>query len=420
MNRCLSFGLHCACAILCAVKSAPVSTLEMSAFLIRRLSGPICIIICLGYFFAGLWPFNFRPRNNVEWLPDRKGLHFAHLSAVYGTGTLDFGGSVAPSNQPESISIELSLQPEHEPTRSLLPILSLYDDELPVPLLIRQRNSDLLVRTHVPDAQGLLRNQEVSVAAGLHPGARRTIVITLGRGGTYFYVDGVLAKAAPEMIVLPERLRGRLILGNVPEGSRGWVGNMFGLAVFNRPLAAAEVARHFRIWAGGRSQELQSEPGLVALYRFDEGTGRTIVDHSSSGQSLSILEYYHVFRRTFLGKDSARIFDMAINVAGFVPFGVFCFLYFVHIRPGLTLFNAVLTVVLSSTISAAIELIQAYLPTRFSSLTDLICNTAGAMVGVIMAFAAVSALHALTLGKKDSHLPTRPTQDTAVRASSTS
>jgi VanZ family protein len=54
---------------------------------------------------------------------------------------------------------------------------------------------------------------------------------------------------------------------------------------------------------------------------------------------------------------------------------------------GPVLRNAGATVVLSGLISAAIELLQVYLPTRASQLTDIICNTGGSLLGVLIAAA---------------------------------
>ena len=47
-----------------------------------RLSGAICLIILLAILIVGLWPFDFSPRNEVRWIPDRNGVHF------YGQGMI--------------------------------------------------------------------------------------------------------------------------------------------------------------------------------------------------------------------------------------------------------------------------------------------------------------------------------------------
>jgi hypothetical protein len=48
----------------------------------RRILLALCIVICLGYFFVGLWPFNFVQHNRVEWLPDGLRLSLARKPSI--------------------------------------------------------------------------------------------------------------------------------------------------------------------------------------------------------------------------------------------------------------------------------------------------------------------------------------------------
>jgi glycopeptide antibiotics resistance protein len=73
--------------------------------------------------------------------------------------------------------------------------------------------------------------------------------------------------------------------------------------------------------------------------------------------------------------------NVGINIAGFVPLGFFFLALFSSVpklrRPVLV------TVVLGFTVSLTIEVLQAFLPTRDSGMTDLITNTLGAAIGVL-------------------------------------
>jgi VanZ family protein len=349
------------------------------------------------YLFAGLWPFKPRVKNNLGWQPGKEGTFFGWLSSVYSERELDLGRSALASGQPGTFSIELYLQSEHKPTGEVGAILSLYDGELPANLVIAQWRSELLLRSPVRNARGRRVHREVSVRADLRLGIRRFAVITSGAGGTSFYVDGKIARDYPKLILRPETLHGRLVIGDAPEGNSRWAGKMIGVAIFSRTLDAADVSRHHGLWTGADPQELSAEPGLEALYLFGERSGPTIPDRSDSGNPLLIPEHYRTFRKTVLvppWRDPRPYFsdtgDVVNNVLGFIPLGLFFFFYRSRVRPGRTFLNIVLTVAVSGITSLAIELIQVYLPTRSSSLTDVLCNITGGLVGGLFAAAAIS------------------------------
>ncbi len=352
----------------------------------------ICTAILLSYCIVGFWPFNFLPRNHLGWLSGEPGLYFRRQSVAWSERAATLTGPSLQSTQAGTSTIELWLRPALEPTSNILPILTLYDGTLPENLLIAQWKSEILLRTPAWGARGERKYREVGLESALSRGTRRFIVITTGSSGTAFYVDGRLAKAYSKLILRRDSLQGRLLLGSQAQGHSGWQGKLYGLAVFKVPLSPATITRHLGLWVTNSAQALSSEPDLAALYLFDEGGGSVICDHSSSGLNLVIPQPYEVLRKVILlppWNDSGRIFshleDIVVNVLGFLPFGFFYFLLRDLTNPGHRLRGAVLAVATSGGISAAIELVQVYLPTRSSSMTDLICNILGALLGVACA-----------------------------------
>ena len=72
-------------------------------------------------------------------------------------------------------------------------------------------------------------------------------------------------------------------------------------------------------------------------------------------------------------------FDVVLNIAGYVPFGL---LAIAALRPRLRGFPAFVVAAASAALlSSLLESIQTYLPARFASNLDLICNVAGAALG---------------------------------------
>lgn len=81
-------------------------------------------------------------------------------------------------------------------------------------------------------------------------------------------------------------------------------------------------------------------------------------------------------------------FDFAINVVGYVPFGFLCALVVLRTRPGAGVWRAVLRAsAAGAAIAFAMETLQSYLPARIPSNVDLGLNTAGAIVGAVLAAA---------------------------------
>lgn len=81
-------------------------------------------------------------------------------------------------------------------------------------------------------------------------------------------------------------------------------------------------------------------------------------------------------------------FDLAVNVAGYVPFGFLCALAVLRTRRGTGVWRAVLrATVAGAAISFAMETLQSYLPVRIPSNVDLGLNIVGAFAGAVLAAA---------------------------------
>ena len=127
-------------------------------------------------------------------------------------------------------------------------------------------------------------------------------------------------------------------------------------------------------------------PAIFSMKR----KGNVVRNEVDSSTNLLIPERFFVLHPEFLERpwDEYRPGwsywkNIAINVVGFIPLGFFFYAYFSQIRK--CEHSAAFTIVLGFAVSLTIEVLQAFLPTRDSGMTDLITNTFGTAVGV-MAF----------------------------------
>jgi hypothetical protein len=206
--------------------------------------------------------------------------------------------------------------------------------------------------------------------------------------GTAVYVNGILAGTHLRFGLSSKDLTGQLVVGNHPWAGNGWEGQLSGLAIYNRELTPAEVLRHYVSWTTNRQDKMKNEDP-VALYLCNEGKGNVLHNQMYSGNDLHISQRYSVRHAPFLELPWDEIEptwgyckNVLINIGGFAPFGFFFCAYFSSVR---RLEHAVLaTVVLGGVLSFVIEVLQAFLPTRDSGMTDIITNTLGTAIGAIL------------------------------------
>jgi hypothetical protein len=347
-------------------------------------------LITVFILLAGLWPFHFNPVNKVEWLRNEKGIRFYGQGIVYNAD-LPYG-TPQSSYQSNPMSIELWLRSRVYSGRSISRILSLYDgrDEK---FFIGQWGSHLILQSKTKDPNARETWREIGVDKALAKDTDRFVTITSGPEGTAIYLDGILAKSFPRFVPIVENRKtpGYLILGNSATGDQYWTGDLLGLAIYSRSLASGQVLESYQAWKEKGLPSLSGKENLIALYLFDERAGSLVHNHISNNSHLRVPDTFQLLRKTVLAspwKDfrmkRSYFKDVAINIAGFAPFGFFIALFLLNATAltGKRIYS--MTVVLGAGISLIIELTQAWLPTRSSSLTDLICNVLGTVLGIML------------------------------------
>ena len=356
----------------------------MIAYLDRRRTGALCLGIAVAFLVIGWWPFAPLPRNRVEWLAGRPGLGFRPPGIAYDAHPLPWSPGIGTTG----FTIELQVEAGLEPRSGTPHLLTIHDGALPSRLVLCQWKSELILR--VPDPANPRGYREA--AAEVLPPHPRVITVTCSAAGTTFFADGRPVVRYPRFIVAHDALRGRLLLGDAANGKCAWTGKMFGVALINRALDAGEVAARHRAWVARETTVLRSERGLMALYLFEDGPGERTMDLAGAHHQLEIPARYEVPHQTMFEfpRDLGVMLrtdlrDSIVNLLGFVPFGFLVFHHRRLARPDHLLAAATFAVIAGGLLSLVIELGQVWLPTRVSSATDLILNTIGTGLGVLMA-----------------------------------
>lgn len=344
--------------------------------------GLLCVFVLCGILVAGLWPFH-APSNEVTWLRRENGLRFGRHGTIFSTSPLPTAGL----EHGASVALEMWVRPDLANNSHTL--LGFSTSEHPLQFLVRRYESGIVLQSE--NASEPVRNRavEIYIADVFHQDQLVLLTLTSGIHGTAVYANGGLLKTFPYFHFFYDDFAGQLVFGTSPVENDGWSGRLRGLAIYKQELAAVEVFRHFAGWTKKGRPDLEQGERPLALYLFDEHQGSVVHDRAASGIDLLIPERYQILRQKFLEPPWEEFRpawsygkNVGVNIAGFIPLGFFFCAYLTRTRqlsqPALG------TIILGAAVSITIEVLQAYLPTRDSGMTDLITNTLGTGLGVLL------------------------------------
>lgn len=347
----------------------------------NRLLTLVCALVLGGILIAGLWPFH-AASNDVSWLSLQTSLFFGKHGSIISAGTFE----ASPLQADSPGSLEISLEPSRVDSGGT--VLAFYrPTNRTVPFVLRQFVDGLLIQRKGQEPKSQTTSVYVDdVFSRLQP---MLLTVSSGEQGTAIYVDGMLVKKARDFKFSSRDMNGQLIVGNAPSARNNWCGKLKGLTFYDRELPAAEVAQHFADWTKAKRPNLVKSEGVVASYLFNEGKGNVVHNQVDSATDLVIPERYFVLDQQLLVRPWKEFHsrwsywvDVGINIAGFIPFG-FCFrALFAKIEKVKR--ATAITIALGFVVSLTIEVLQAFLPTRDSGMTDLITNTFGTAMGAML------------------------------------
>lgn len=332
--------------------------------------------IWIGIFVTGLWPFNFIPGNRIRWLPGGAGLGFEGYGQVYGpVGTFSPGG---PDRAAEA-TIELVFTPTRS-YRDASTVFSLVHQD-GVSFAIAQSITDLFVQGSFTHGSGKPVEQ-LWIDDICAPAQEMFVTVTLDTRQVDVYLDGRLARSFP-VLTRPGTLSGRVLVGHGVNGG-SWTGSVARLAIFEGTLDATEIRRRYEQWRQTRRLDRNmNHPG--AVYEFLTPAANFVRNVGETGPDLIIPKTFRLLKPKVLDwpdhLNRSVVVDAIVNIAGFIPFGlVTCLCLRFWARWGFSRCIAV-TVLVGACVSLTIELLQVLLPTRDSSLADLVTNILGTASG---------------------------------------
>ena len=342
----------------------------------------VLIALFFGLRLRG-WPV----ANKVRWLPDSRAIRFEDAGIAF----VDDMRTVRHRAQPWPFTVEMAVTPASVQKGGFSPILVMHDGADRRQLAIWQYNASLIVMNG-DDYDNKQRRPRVTGRDVFSARQTRYLTITSGEQGTQLYVDGIPAAANKKwnLSIPMEGAPLRLVLGNSVHGKHVWQGDLHGLALSGEALSAETVRLRFDRWATARNFDFLKQSPAMLLYTFDPKMATRFADQSGNGNDLEIPQQLVVLHKTILAPvqwqlnlNRAAVGDMVVNVVGFIPVGIVFYGLLQCFSGPLSRRSLLFAVVLCMLLSLGIELVQAWIPTRYSSLQDLILNTFGAWLGIV-------------------------------------
>jgi hypothetical protein len=346
--------------------------------------------VLLVTLWAGLDPRDYRLRNEVDWIPGQPGLRFGRYGRAETRPFLT-AEKVAQLNH-DGFTLELAFRSSGLSRGDFRILASVHAGDDPSQLIIGQWRDYLIVMTGDDYDHRRKLPRVTADLSGFGPGPL-LVTLTSGQRGTILFVNGERAESNARLHLQFPSSPGpaRLVIGCSVHASQCWSGDFLGLTVIPRMLSSKEVAAQFAAWNQSR-RFAPGEPNEAdLLYLFDDGSGNTVRDHGVWSAPLEIPRRLQALGRRvlapiFIPGETRRLIvqDSVLNLFGFMPFGFSAALL---LRPGirskLTLF--LITTLAGFLLSLFIEVVQAWIPSRDSSLRDLLLNTVGTPLGVLVA-----------------------------------
>jgi len=293
---------------------------------------------------------------------------------------------------PSGFSFEISLKPKKHEEGGFNFIIALHNGKDSDQLLMAQWRTHIIFMNG-DDYNYKRRMKRISVDTATLPTKDFFISVTTGKEGTKIYFNGQLLREKKDLkLKIPnEGMKARLILGNSVYGRNSWNGTVYGLAFYQYELTPQRVSLHYDQWLKEKNFSFVKKENPYLLYLFDGNNSLRYLDHSGRNNHINIPSRMKILKKKFLGLPtnlfnytSVPIQDVILNLIGFIPFGFILTATLIRLDGSIGKHGQLMAVIFGFLLSLTIESIQSWAPARDSSILDLILNTFGTLIGVII------------------------------------
>lgn len=346
------------------------------------------VVVLLLTLVAGLNPRDYRFHNEVDWLETGPGIRFGQYGRIHSGDLLD-PSRIAALNA-SGFTLEIAAAARRNIPPNFGELVCFHGGEEATQLILGQWKDSVIAMNGNDYSH---RRHEPRVSADTTPFLPGPVFWTLSTGpkGTWISLNGkrVDTRLNLQLKIPSNPHPARLTFGSSASASGAWQGTLHGFALYPGPLAPSNGVQHFRAWKESGTFAFATNSAPLLLYLFDERRGERVQDHGSLGLPLIIpsrlisLEHRVLTSLPPLRNLSRGMKqDVALNLIGFMPLG-FALCLVMHGAFHRPWWRVTIATVLCVAVSFLIEFLQAWMPSRDSSLLDLALNTAGGAAGAL-------------------------------------
>lgn len=354
-------------------------------------TSPLLVLtVMMIVLFFGLRPKTWPITNNVHWIPEQKALSFHHPGIAYVDDVHIFNNK----QHSGEFTIQIIVAPESVGKPGFRPVLMMHDGDDHSQLTIWHWGTSVIVMNG-DDYDYSRKWPRLYAIDALTPGEASFITVTSSNLGTSLFINSILVKKIKNWkLTIPNTGKKlQLILGNSVYGKHSWEGEIYGLALHGKALSPERVKRHYDKWLRQRNFTADSMDELLLLYTFNEyeDEGRLVSDRTGRNQPLQLPFRQVVLKKTFLSSpghnftpNQSFFVDAVLNLIAFIPMGAVIYYWSRRSKSLPRRYEAQVIVAFCFFLSLSMEISQAWLPNRTSSWLDLVLNTLGAWLGVLL------------------------------------